>query len=137
MSVSGIDGAEPGRVGGVSGTPGAVTPGAAATPSLPAQPVRPAPPARGSGSATQRQPQQQGLPFGSPDLQSGLLSDSMNGWQRESLGRLSRMLRMNPREVLSALRYGMRLPMLLAARRMGMEDLYGMFDKGLLIDALA
>lgn len=136
MSVSGIDGADPGRVGGAGSVPGPTVPGSGVTPSLPAQPVQPTTPPAPADTASRQAPEGPQA-FQSFDLQSGLLSNNMNGWQRESLGRLSRMLRMDPREVLSALRHGMRLPFLLAARRMNMSDLQGMFDKGLLIDAMA
>ncbi len=75
--------------------------------------------------------------FANPELTSGLLSDTITPVQREGLGRLSRMLRMPPRELLDALRGGTGLGFLLAARRLGGNALFGMFDKGLLIDAQA
>lgn len=78
-----------------------------------------------------------GSAFHSPELTSGLLSDHPEPWQREDLGRLSRLLGMNPREVLDALRSGGGLRFLLAARRLTFAILHGRFDKGLLIDAQA
>lgn len=108
-------------------------PASSVSPGTPAQqvpassPVRPAdsePP--GNGGREQ---------FHSPDLVSGLLSDNITGWQREDLGRLARMLRMQPRGVLDVLRSGANLAMLLSARRISVSDLRGVFGKGLLIDA--
>lgn len=75
--------------------------------------------------------------FDNPELTSGLLSDNVTPVQREGLGRLSRLLRMQPRDLLDSLRGGTGLGFLLAARKLGAGSLFGMFDKGLLIDAQA
>ncbi len=75
--------------------------------------------------------------FDNPELTSGLLSNNITPVQRDGLGRLSRLLRMQPRELLDALRGGTGLGFLLTARRLGASALFGMFDKGLLIDAQA
>lgn len=75
--------------------------------------------------------------FYNPELTSGLLSENVTPVQREGLGRLARFLRMQPREVLNALRTGTGLGFLLSARRLAPSALMGMFDKGLLIDAQA
>lgn len=87
------------------------------------------------GKTPQRGKQEGG--FDNPELKSGLLSDNITPVQREGLGRLSRLLRMPPRELLDSLRNGKGLGFLLAARRLGPSSLFGMFDKGLLIDAEA
>lgn len=88
-----------------------------------------------SGRTPQRGTQGEG--FDNPELTSGLLSDNITPVQREGLGRLSRLLRLPPRDLLDMLRGGTGLGMLLAARRLGAGALTGMFDKGLLIDAEA
>ncbi|MBO3130112.1 hypothetical protein [Dermatophilus congolensis] len=128
MSVSGIEGPDPSRASGVSPAP-------ATSANLPTSPVQPV--AR-TAATTPREARAGREQFYSPELTSGLLSDNVTGWQRESLGRLARMLRMQPRAVLAALRGGLHaLPSLLASRRMNVADLNGMFDKGLLVDAMA
>lgn len=127
--MAGVEGMDPMRAS--AATAAATTPlSGVGAPAPPAAPGRTPP---GSGAAG-------GRPeggFDNPELTSGLLSDTITPVQREGLGRLSRLLRMPPRELLDALRSGTGLGFLLAARRLGGNALFGMFDKGLLIDAQA
>lgn len=122
MSVAGVEGREP------RGTTVAAAPSAVAGPGAPATTA-------GAGGSGRRGAS--GGAFHSPELTSGLLSDNVEPWQREDLGRLGRLLGMQPRDVLDALRSGRGIKFLLAARSLAATALQGHFDKGLLIDAQA
>lgn len=127
VTVAGVEGMDPMRASAAT---------AAATNSLAGvgAPAPPAAPGRTPPRSNEGRPEGG---FDNPELTSGLLSDNITPVQREGLGRLSRLLRMPPRELLDSLRGGTGLGFLLAARRLGGNVLFGMFDKGLLIDAQA
>ncbi|GAB48199.1 hypothetical protein [Mobilicoccus pelagius] len=125
MTVAGVEGMDPMRASATAAATNSLSGVGAPAPT-------PAPP-RVPGRDTQRPTGG----FENPELTSGLLSDNITPVQRDGLGRLGRLLRMPPRELLDSLRGGTGLGALLAARRLGSQALFGMFDKGLLIDAQA
>ncbi|WP_168582784.1 hypothetical protein [Gephyromycinifex aptenodytis] len=124
MSVAGVEGTDPVRGSATAAATGA-----------PAGPVAPTATSATGGGRNPNPIPPEG--FHSPELTSGLLSEHVEPWQREELGRLGRMLRMQPRDILDTLRSGRDLGFLLAARRLSSWVLHGQFDKGLLIDAQA
>lgn len=128
MSVAGVEGAEPSR--SAAGAAGATASGTVANTS-PATAVAAATSAAGAGGREARPG------FDAPELVSGLLSENITPWQRESLGRLGNLFRMTPKDLLAALRSGGGLGFLLSARRFAPAVLVGRFDKGLLIDLQA
>ncbi|MDO5629423.1 MAG: hypothetical protein Q4G43_13985 [Mobilicoccus sp.] len=124
MSVAGVEGPDSSRAMGTTTSTSSVSPTHGPRPPSRVTPTE-APLPRGNSR------------FENPELTSGLLSDNITPVQREGLGRLSRLLRMTPRDLLDSLRGGTGLGMLLTARRLLPSALTGMFDKGLLIDAKA
>jgi len=126
VTVAGVEGMDPMRASAATAAAANSLPGVGAPSPAPAPTRVPA-----------RDPERPTGGFENPELTSGLLSDNITPVQREGLGRLSRLLRMPPRELLDSLRGGTGLGFLLTARRLGAQALFGMFDKGLLIDAQA